>query len=62
MKVTNISNGPRGINGKDGPVLIEAGETSEVEVNDAELKVAKSTGWFDFGAKAAADAEKKDDK
>ena len=53
MKVTNISKGPRGINTVSGAVLIEAGETIEAEVSEAELKVAASTGWFDLSGEAA---------
>lgn len=57
MKVTNISQGPSGLNTKNGPVLIEPGETVDVELAEAELKVSKATGWFDINGKAA----KKDD-
>ncbi|WFU89466.1 hypothetical protein QA644_10710 [Rhizobium sp. CC1099] len=59
MKVTNVSKGPRGINAKEGPVLIEPGQTVDVEVSEAELKVSKETGWFEFGAKTAAAEDKK---
>ena len=59
MKVTNISKGPRGINTKAGPVLIEPGETrDDLEVVEAELEVAKATGWFDISGKAAAEDKK----
>lgn len=57
MKVTNISKGPRGLNAKDGPVLVEPGESVDVEISAEELKVSKSTGWFEFSGKA----EKEDD-
>ena len=53
MKVTNNQAGPRGLNTKDGPVLVEPGQTVEVELSDAEQKVSKATGWFSFeGGKA----------
>lgn len=58
MKVTNTQAGPRGLNTKDGPVLVEPGQTVDVEIEAAELAVAKKTEWFEFGAaaaKAAAD-------
>lgn len=55
MKVTNISKGARGLNAKDGPVLVEPGQTVEVDMLDEEAKVSKATGWFEFGAKAADD-------
>ncbi|TPM39370.1 hypothetical protein FJ951_27060 [Mesorhizobium sp. B2-2-3] len=55
MKVTNMQVGPRGLNTKDGPVLVEPGQTVDVDLSDAELKVAKGTGWFGFeGGKAKA--------
>ncbi len=59
MKVTNTQAGPRGLNTKAGPVLVEPGQTVDVEMSDAEAKVSRDTGWFDFGAKAA---EKDDEK
>ncbi|PDT55042.1 MULTISPECIES: hypothetical protein [Sinorhizobium] len=59
MKVKNISPGPRGLNSKAGPVLVEPGQVVNVEMSDAELKVSKETGWFEFGAKTSTDEEKK---
>lgn len=65
MKITNIENGPRGLNTKDGPVLVEPGQTVDVELSKEEAEVARKTGWFDMGkgAKAAKESEdsKKDD-
>lgn len=61
MKVLNTQKGPRGINTKTGPVLIEPGQEVDVEITEDELKVAKASGWFEFGAKASA-AAKEDDK
>lgn len=57
MKITNVAKGPRGLNTKDGQVLVDPGQSVEVEMADAELAVAKKTGWFEFG-KASAKAEK----
>lgn len=54
MQVTNTQKGPRGINTAQGPVLIEPGQTVDVEVSEAELKVARASGWFEFGKAAAA--------
>lgn len=54
MKVTNNQAGPRGLNAKDGPVLLDPGQTVDVEMSDAELKVAKATGWFSFAGKDSA--------
>lgn len=52
MKITNTQPGPRGVNAIGGPVLIEPGQTADVEMSAAELKVAKATGWFDISGKA----------
>jgi hypothetical protein len=57
MKITNIEKGPRGVNTKEGPVLVDPGHSIEADLSDAELKVAKATGWFEFGKGSA----KKDD-
>lgn len=46
MKITNTQKGPRGLNAVDGPVLVDPGQTVDVELSAAELKVAKATGWF----------------
>jgi hypothetical protein len=42
----NGSDGPRGVNGVNGLVLIDAGKRAEVEVTEAEFNSAKSTGYF----------------
>lgn len=55
MKITNTQAGPRGLNTKDGQVLVEPGQTVDVEMHEDELKVAKGTGWFEFGKAAAED-------
>ncbi|TPM39590.1 hypothetical protein [Mesorhizobium sp. B2-3-4] len=55
MKVTNNQAGPRGLNTLDGAVLVDPGQTVDVDMADAEMKVAKATGWFSFGAAKAAD-------
>lgn len=62
MKVTNTQEGARGLNTKNGPVLVEPKATVDVEMEATELEVAKGTGWFEFGAAAAkAAAEGKAD-
>lgn len=58
MKVTNIDKGPRGLNTKAGPVLVDPGQSVDVDMEDAELKVSKGTGWFEFGSKGSADEKK----
>ena len=49
MKITNVEKGPRGLNTTSGPVLVEPGQTVDVELSKEELAVAKKTGWFEFG-------------
>jgi hypothetical protein len=44
----NITDGPKGVNGIDGLVMIVAGTAEAVDVSDAELASAKSTGWFEI--------------
>lgn len=65
MKITNISQGPRGLNTTVDkqlvPVLVEPGETVDVDLSDAEVKVAKATGWFKFGGKAEEPSTDKKD-
>jgi len=53
MKVTNTSEGPRGINTAAGPVLLEPGETRDLDVSAAEAKIARATGWFEMAGAAA---------
>lgn len=52
MQITNKSEGPRGVNTTSGPVLIEPGQTVEVELAAAEAKISKATGWFDIDGEA----------
>lgn len=63
MRVTNISKGPRGLNTTVGgqlvPVLLDPEQTVEVDLTEAEIKVARATGWFKFGGKAEDQAEQK---
>lgn len=49
----NISDGPRGVNGVGGVVLIEKGDSATVEVTEAEFKSAVGTGHFEDGEGAA---------
>lgn len=48
--VTNVTDGPRVLNAQP-IVTLQPGESTDGDVNisQAELDVAKSTGWFDFG-------------
>ena len=59
MKITNISKGPRGLNTKDGSILVEPGQTVDVDLSEAEAKIAKATEWFEFGGREAKADEKK---
>jgi len=46
MKITNTQKGPRGLNAVSGQVLVDPGQTVDVELSAAELKIAKGTNWF----------------
>lgn len=47
-RVTNVSVGPRFVNGANGPVTIQPGQTVEVELSEVERKNAEATGYFSF--------------
>ena len=71
-KFTNYTKGPKGLNTEAGLVYVEAGQTVDVEVSEAEAASAKKTGWFakakdpldhdDNGTKGGVAAPKPDDK
>ncbi len=55
-KITNTSVGTRGIYAADGSyVELAPGESRDVELSAADLKLAKTMTYFGFGADAAAD-------
>lgn len=61
MKVTNVSQGPRGLNTKNGPVLLDPKQSiDDLDISEAELKVSKGTGWFEFDGEAVDAGEKLD--
>lgn len=45
-KFTNYTQGPKGLNTEAGLVYVEAGQSVDVEISEAEAKSAKATGWF----------------
>ncbi|CAL8972846.1 hypothetical protein RHODGE_RHODGE_01021 [Rhodoplanes serenus] len=49
MRITNTQAGPRGVNTTAGVVLLGPGEARDLDLPDAELAVARRTGWFAFG-------------
>lgn len=54
--IRNISAGPRGIYNADGQlVMVEKGETAELDLSAAERKDAETSGYFVFGDAAEAD-------
>jgi hypothetical protein len=56
MRITNTQVGPRGLNAISGPVMIDPGQSVEVEMSEAEAAIAEATGWFEFGkAEVATD-------
>lgn len=62
-KLTNVSNGPRGIHTEDGFVVLAPGETQDLKLSKAEADSAKDGDWFHVGdlpkpkAEAAADTK-----
>lgn len=56
--VVNVSNGPKVLNSMP-PGVLNAGDSTDepVEMTEAEFKIAEATGWFEFGAKAAKEAD-----
>lgn len=50
MKFTNHTKGPKGLHTEAGLVYVEAGQSVDVEISDAEAKSAKATGWFSKAA------------
>ncbi|NTS31275.1 hypothetical protein HQ945_08405 [Phyllobacterium sp. BT25] len=57
MKITNTQKGPRGVNTVNGPVLIEAGETVEVDVYAREKEHIEATQWFEVSGSYKANPE-----
>ena len=51
VTLTNVSSGPRVVNCVPA-ILLEAGASASVEMNDAEWKAAKATGWFAMNGKS----------
>lgn len=45
-KFTNYTQGPKGLNTEAGLVYVEAGQTVDVEIGEAEAASAKAAGWF----------------
>lgn len=56
LTITNVSGGPKVVNAVP-IVTLQPGESRDVEMIDAEVKVAKGTEWFEF--KGGADADSK---
>jgi predicted Zn-dependent protease len=53
--VHNISTGARGIRDVNGTlVMIERGQSAEVDISAEEKSDGKATGWFKFGGAAAS--------
>jgi hypothetical protein len=46
MKITNTQPGPRGVNTVNGPVLVEPGETVEVDIFEREKEHLEAAAWF----------------
>lgn len=60
--IKNVTSGPKGVNTVDGgTVYLAPGEVRELDLSEGEVKSAKATEYFEFGAKAKA-ADKPADK
>jgi hypothetical protein len=44
--VKNVTDGPKVINAKP-PMLVQAGETADIDINEVELENAILFGWFE---------------
>lgn len=60
VSITNTSGGPKVVNAQP-IVTLQDGESADVEITDAELAVAKSTGWFEMSKAGSAKAQDKPD-
>ncbi len=57
MKITNADKGPRGVNTIDGLVMLDPGQSVEVDLSEGEAKAAERTGWFEIDGKAPTKAQ-----
>jgi hypothetical protein len=48
LTITNKQRGPRGVNGAAGPILVDPGQTVEVEVYQREREHLEASGWFEI--------------
>ncbi|KTS09726.1 hypothetical protein SB2_11765 [Methylobacterium radiotolerans] len=55
IKVTNIAPGPRGIHVGGAIVMLQPGETQDLDVADADAGPARKSGWFMFEGDSAKD-------
>lgn len=58
QKLTNITPGPKGLHGKDGPVLVLPGQTVEVDMSPEEIASSKRTNWFEFEGQSAKETDR----
>lgn len=62
VTITNTSPGSRGVRTDDGElVMLEPGETRDLDLSASEKKDAEATGDFEFGQAAAKRAAKEDE-
>jgi hypothetical protein len=57
LKLKNTQPGPRGVNAVSGPVLVDPGQTVEVEVYGREKEHIEATGWFEIKGSYSANPE-----
>lgn len=57
LTITNIDKGPRGVNAKGGTVLLDPGQTAELELAEAEAADLSKT-WFKTAQSKVDDGSK----
>lgn len=55
--VTNLTDGPKVLNAYPSAMVLQAGETADVEMTEAEATAAVVSEWFGFGKAKAAPKE-----
>ena len=55
MKIKNTQAGIRGVNTPDGRVMIQPGETVDVDLSPVEFESAKNTGWFEIDGRPSVE-------
>lgn len=60
IRVKNTSVGPRGLYAGGEMVMLQSGESRDLDVTAANLKIARETGWFSLEGEAKADPKQEE--